>query len=360
MPRRLRLPLVALLLAAALGPSGARQVQQAAAAAASAAADPGLPPHAPEYHLAWTSGPETFAPWRLAVLLSIGRQHVSGERPARVRLYTNTLTLADLGGPIAGLHVHVVPIDDALFHDTPLVPLWGAVKEALRAKDIVARMKDPKDYVYSHLTDALRYVVLWKHGGVYLDFDFIVLRPLTFFANALGIQNDKQTDPMYAKWGQQLNFAVAIFEKGHTFLMDAMMLAAERYDPRVWACVGPQLVTDLVAAYDKAGKVSWLAAAPAAPMGRDTTRVNVFARTVFYPSPWQVSFVRPRPSVPSELASIRAGATAVHVWTSTIKKAQQPDFWLKPGEKPTIEHGSLLDGLLDELGLDGAHYRERV
>ena len=31
-------------------------------------------------------------------------------------------------------------------------------------------------FFYSHLTDAIRLVLLWKYGGIYVDFDFIVLK----------------------------------------------------------------------------------------------------------------------------------------------------------------------------------------
>ena len=43
-------------------------------------------------------------------------------------------------------------------------------------------------HLYSHITDGLRYAILWKEGGYYLDFDVIVVKNLCGIRNALGDQ----------------------------------------------------------------------------------------------------------------------------------------------------------------------------
>jgi lactosylceramide 4-alpha-galactosyltransferase len=60
-------------------------------------------------------------------------------------------------------------------------------------------------------SDYLRYAVLNKHGGIYLDFDVMVLRPLGKLENVLGLQGENF-----------VNQAVVIFEKGHAFLQRAL------------------------------------------------------------------------------------------------------------------------------------------
>ncbi|KAK4296514.1 hypothetical protein Pmani_030990, partial [Petrolisthes manimaculis] len=43
----------------------------------------------------------------------------------------------------------------------------------------------------SHFNDALRWLLLWKYGGVYLDLDVVVLRPLTRLTNMAARESHK-------------------------------------------------------------------------------------------------------------------------------------------------------------------------
>lgn len=40
-----------------------------------------------------------------------------------------------------------------------------------------------------HKSDMLRVALLWRRGGIYLDHDTVVLRPLTGLRNAIGMSN---------------------------------------------------------------------------------------------------------------------------------------------------------------------------
>lgn len=81
---------------------------------------------------------------------------------------------------------------------------------------------------------------------------------------------------------------------------------------------------------------------------------------MFYPIPYQVSFVRRRDSAAADLARLHAHAATVHVWTSVIKRQSEKEYKLAPGVKPHTEPGSILDLMLTELGMEGERFRDRV
>ena len=66
----------------------------------------------------------------------------------------------------AGRLIHLVRYHETgLFDGTPLVK-WAAHLDKWR--------EGP--HFFSHYTDAFRLVVLWKYGGIYIDFDVLLLK----------------------------------------------------------------------------------------------------------------------------------------------------------------------------------------
>jgi lactosylceramide 4-alpha-galactosyltransferase len=43
-----------------------------------------------------------------------------------------------------------------------------------------------RELKYNHVSDVARMVLLYQYGGVYLDTDYLTLRPLTALKNTLG------------------------------------------------------------------------------------------------------------------------------------------------------------------------------
>lgn len=121
----------------------------------------------------WTTEASKFRPHRMRVIESIFRHHPD----AHVRIYSNTLEDALFGALAkAGRTIEVVPFNvTAVFEGTPLLA-WseGAAKDG--------------QYFFSHLTDGARYALLWKHGGIYVDMDVLVTRPMTDMYNAVGCE----------------------------------------------------------------------------------------------------------------------------------------------------------------------------
>jgi hypothetical protein len=91
---------------------------------------------------------------------------------------------------------------------------------------------------YSHETDILRYIILWHDGGVYLDTDMYLVKPLpTKMKNIVAYQ-----DPTH-EWASG---AVMVFEQQHNDMLQAALewilvhYAAER---EAWPVLGSGLVT---------------------------------------------------------------------------------------------------------------------
>ncbi|XP_065295039.1 lactosylceramide 4-alpha-galactosyltransferase-like [Dermacentor albipictus] len=108
---------------------------------------------------------------------------------------------------------------------TPLAPLHakgGALNRSL--------------HKVVHLSDFLRYVVLWKRGGVYLDTDVIVMKSLRGIRNSIVFEN---------KYGNVAN-GILFFDKQHPALGALIDQCALAYNPVIRVTCGP-LLTSLLA-----------------------------------------------------------------------------------------------------------------
>ncbi|XP_070393651.1 lactosylceramide 4-alpha-galactosyltransferase-like [Dermacentor albipictus] len=111
--------------------------------------------------------------------------------------------------------------------ETPLKPLHatgGALNES--------------PHKVEHLSDFLRYVVLWKHGGVYLDTDVIVMKSLRGISNSVFYQSENKRDG--------LANGILFFDKQHPVLRALINECARVYDPHLWTVCGPALISQLL------------------------------------------------------------------------------------------------------------------
>ncbi|XP_040073055.1 lactosylceramide 4-alpha-galactosyltransferase-like [Ixodes scapularis] len=97
-----------------------------------------------------------------------------------------------------------------------------------------SKMYNHSKYHVEHLSDALRYVTLWWHGGIYLDLDVITMRSLHSLTNCLVLE----------ECGRPTN-SILIFDKRHRFLKTVMKKCAEVYNPSEWTTCGPNLLQSL-------------------------------------------------------------------------------------------------------------------
>jgi len=82
-------------------------------------------------------------------------------------------------------------------------------------------------YYYSHQTDLLRYLILFKWGGVYMDTDVIIVRPVdSLRTNVIAYE-----DPYH----KSANGAFIKFEKGNLFIKECLEDFPESYSSWLWA-----------------------------------------------------------------------------------------------------------------------------
>ncbi|CAM6017919.1 unnamed protein product [Sphagnum balticum] len=89
---------------------------------------------------------------------------------------------------------------------------------------------------HQHYTELLRLVALYKYGGVYMDMDVIVLKPLDSLSNTIGSE-------ILANGEIRLNGAIMAFNKSSPFLRQCLEEFTATYDDTLLEWNGAELVT---------------------------------------------------------------------------------------------------------------------
>jgi len=89
-----------------------------------------------------------------------------------------------------------------------------------------------------HTSDALRLLLIYKYGGLYLDLDYVVLRDLSHYKNMLLEEGDGSS-----RGTIDLTNSAFMFTAHHPYLLAAMQGLEKRYQAGCWACIGPGLLT---------------------------------------------------------------------------------------------------------------------
>lgn len=172
---------------------------------------------------------------------------------------------------------------DDLFTHTPLEN-WYKKKEWLQSR-----------YSISHLSDALRYLLLWKFGGIYLDLDVIVLRSLKDLSNCAGMEDE-----------QFVGAGVMAFEMNHPFIGLCLEEFALTYKGDHWGYNGPELFTRVFKNMCKCGLDM---------MNRYRCHgVKVLPPEAFYAIPWNRWEEFFKSDDPSEVVSRWENSYVIHVW----------------------------------------------
>ena len=295
------------------------------------------------FHLIWSTDAEGFDAWRVMIILSIQKIHsrktikiskngiINGN--IKIRIYTNTLSLKLLHkmhpketALLDPSKLEFVPITNDLFMNTPIEKWW------LLHPELHGRLP-LGDYRYSHMTDILRLAILWTYGGAYLDFDMLLLRPISFYTNSFALQKDLNDPEIMADNSDPYNFAIAVFDKHHPFLYTLMNNITISYDPKLWPCVGPRLVTFAVYEWQKDDLVKFMPLKiPQTKMKSDPRIVSIFPHKMFYPYYWRFSAnltTRSDHSI-ADFHQLKHNAVTVHIWSHVTKLSN-------------VEKGSVLD-----------------
>ncbi|KAL1443970.1 hypothetical protein MTO96_030128 [Rhipicephalus appendiculatus] len=89
-------------------------------------------------------------------------------------------------------------------------------------------------YFVEHLSDLLRYAVIWKRGGIYLDSDIIVLKSLKDIQNSVVFQI-----------GKSVANGLLFFTRNHPAVGALMDVCSREYNPRKFTSCGPSVTSQL-------------------------------------------------------------------------------------------------------------------
>ncbi len=89
-----------------------------------------------------------------------------------------------------------------------------------------------------HRSDVIRVALLWKNGGVYLDLDCIVMRPLDGLNNTVGTVRD-----FTHNWVEN---GVMVFTAKHPFLLFLMKSMVLDFRPDNYLSLGPSALTEAI------------------------------------------------------------------------------------------------------------------
>lgn len=175
--------------------------------------------------------------------------------------------------------------------------------------------------LFQNLSNLIRLAVLYKYGGVYLDMDFILLKPLSGLRNCIGAQS---MDFGTKHW-TRLNNAVLIFDKNHPLLLRFINEFALTFDGNKWGHNGPYLVSRVV---EKLGKIQGI-------------NFTILPPLAFYPASWTKigGFFR-KPKTRSEEKWVEAKLRQLSGETYGVH------LWNKQSSGLVIEEGSVIARLV--------------
>lgn len=120
----------------------------------------------------------------------------------------NCDTMAAIAAILPNVKVIRLPMEEQL-RETPLWDSWYKKGQLGRSR-----------YPHVHLSDTVRVAMLQKRGGLYLDLDCVVFRPLHCLANTAGYL------PNLPTW---IENGVLTFERSHPFLNFLMKVMIQNY-----------------------------------------------------------------------------------------------------------------------------------
>jgi len=277
----------------------------------------------PSFLMLWSTDAASFGLVSRRAVESIFYHH----KRSTLRVFSNTLPL-DFFAMLtaAGFAARVERYDlSQLLNGTP-------------AAQWLARLGEWRQgpYFFSHVTDALRLALLYREGGVYLDADVLLVRPLRLAgvpstlshppiegSPFAALRNSIGVEAFEGRWIRRpvLNGAVLVFEAGAPFLWSAMHEFAASYDPLLWGWNGPELLTRVHVQCTFQGSAA----------------VQIVPREAFYPIYWQEVGV---------YASGEQLSRQQRAWSTIERRAYTAHLWNQKSARLSAHPHSLLYRLL--------------
>ncbi|KAH8250125.1 hypothetical protein KR026_005638, partial [Drosophila bipectinata] len=129
-------------------------------------------------------------------------------------------------------------------------------------------------YFFSHLSDFLRFMTLYRFGGIYLDMDAIVLRNLEHLpSNCVGAEDLGSINSAIIK--------IAATTTGHNIAKQFVYDLRENFNGSIWINNGPGVVTRVTKKLCQTDQIPQMFLRPAPCSG-----IKVFRPDAFYPVHW--------------------------------------------------------------------------
>ncbi|XP_072381532.1 lactosylceramide 4-alpha-galactosyltransferase-like [Diabrotica undecimpunctata] len=168
-------------------------------------------------------------------------------------------------------------------------------------------------YVTSHASDVLRYLTLWKYGGIYLDLDVIIIKSL------------EDLKPNYAGLQSRTDVAAGVISfdpdgKGHIMAEKCLNDLKKNFNGKDWGNNGPGVITRLLVNLCHIKHYRKKMELASKMIKKDCGGFTVFEPEIFYPvryEDWNFYFDE------SKLKSIISHTNksyAVHMWNNFSKK----------------------------------------
>jgi hypothetical protein len=161
-------------------------------------------------------------------------------------------------------------------------------------------------YWYTNQSNVLRALLLYTQGGIYMDTDILLVKPLDELHNVIGME-----------FIDKVNGAVLKFDQYNPFVAAVLNNVFENFDPNIWGNNGPAAVTRTLFGTPKYADCAH---------GNSTLPcdVNVLPKTAFYPLYWReieyTCFLDTSSNHTKLKASIQASSYMVHTNNKASRK----------------------------------------
>ncbi|KAL1922145.1 uncharacterized protein VTP21DRAFT_10787 [Calcarisporiella thermophila] len=190
----------------------------------------------------WTTPPSTFMDRHYKTL-----ELVWAHQPRAIIFMLTTTLPPDFFDAYRrrGFRIHIIPFGRDLLLERNWY-LGPNSKAWVRNWDRWANSR----YFFSHLTDYMRYLLLYRYGGMYMDMDALWIRAPPSDVEFIGA--DRTNNPKDRDWtldGENMYVAPGVmrFRKGWSIFREVAESAfSPHYSPECFNCVGPRAITSAI------------------------------------------------------------------------------------------------------------------
>ncbi|KAF2906057.1 hypothetical protein ILUMI_00120 [Ignelater luminosus] len=185
--------------------------------------------------------------------------------------------------------IKILHLDYGLYiKNTPLEDLYESGK------------LESSKYSLSHASDVLRYLTLWKYGGIYLDLDVIVVKSLENLSeNYAGSESEEHVAAGVLKFAPTGN--------GHHFAELCVEDLKYHFSGSKWGYNGPGVITRLLKKICNANTAKEM-------LNQSCSGFTVYPPKFFYPVPWRQWKTYFDSKMNNKIMNIIKDSYVVHVW----------------------------------------------